>query len=408
MSERRTAADGQGLTLEQLRKVFQRRGQAPVHAVAGIDLRVREGELLGLLGPSGCGKSTTLRMIAGLEEPTGGDIRIGGRSIVGRPPHERDVAVAFENYALFPPLTIEENIAFGLRARKEPNATVRAREVAERLGISHLLDRKPGGLSSGQKQRVSLARAIVRKPTVLLLDEPLSHLDAAERDQTRRELKRLQRETGYTTVLVTHDQHEALSLADRVAVMDQGEFKQVGTPDEVYDAPANRFVADFVGEPRMNLLDGRLLPGGQGPAGAGPTTILLSEAVRLALPGYAADGAAGEQRVTIGIRPQDIRVGRPDDPGALPATVFAYEPLQEVGRLTVTLPGVETRIVVETHHDFWAERDEVVGLRFDPARTHLFDAETGDRLAWHLDPTSSARSMPPDPSRPLSPATTSS
>ncbi len=398
MSNHSAAPEAQDLTLDRLRKVFQQRGRAPVDAVAGIDLVVAEGELLGLLGPSGCGKSTTLRMIAGLEDPTSGDIRVGGASIVGRPPHLRDVAVAFENYALYPPLTVAENIAFGLRARKEPNATSRAREVAERLGISSLLDRKPGALSSGQKQRVSLARAIVRKPSVLLLDEPLSHLDAAERDQTRRELKRLQRETGYTTVLVTHDQHEALSLADRVAVMDAGQLQQVGTPDEVYDAPANRFVADFVGEPRMNLLDGRYLDTADG------LTIVLSETVRLTLPGRLAAGAAGERPVTLGIRPQDLRLGRPNDPGALPATVFAYEPLQEVGRLTVTVPGVSTRIVVETHHELAAERDAAVGLHFDPARTHLFDAETGERLAWQLPSTA----PPPDRSRPLSPAIGSS
>jgi ABC-type sugar transport system ATPase subunit len=336
-------------------------------------------------------------MIAGLEEPTAGDILIAGRSIVALPPHERNVAVAFENYALFPPLTVEENIAFGMRARKEANPRERAREVAQRLGISPLLDRKPGGLSSGQKQRVSLARAIVRKPSVLLLDEPLSHLDASEREQTRRELKHLQRETGYTTVLVTHDQHEALSLADRIAVMDAGVFKQIGTPDEVYDAPANLFVADFVGEPRMNLLNGVLLPGGDG-----RVMVRLSVDARLTLPAPAAEVIEGERKVTVGIRPQDLRIGRPDEDGALTATVFAHEPLQEVGRLTLTLPGVETRVVVETHHDFWATPGDVLGLHFVPTRTHLFDTETGDRLVWSLNPT------PPQPSRHLSPATSSS
>jgi multiple sugar transport system ATP-binding protein len=397
MSERETVSGGSGLVLDRLSKVFQRRGNPPVHAVAGIELAVAEGELLGLLGPSGCGKSTTLRMIAGLEEPTAGDIRIAGRSIVALPPHERNIAVAFENYALFPPLTVEENIAFGMRARKEANPRQRAREVAQRLGISSLLDRKPGGLSSGQKQRVSLARAIVRKPSVLLLDEPLSHLDASEREQTRRELKHLQRETGYTTVLVTHDQHEALSLADRIAVMDGGIFKQIGTPDEVYDAPANLFVADFVGEPRMNLLNGRLLPGGDGQA-----TVHLSDAARLTLPVLANRGGDGERNVTVGIRPQDLRISRLEDQGALTATVFAYEPLQEVGRLTLTLPGVETRIVVETHHDFWAMSGDVLGLRFDPARTHIFDSETGDRLPWTQPPAA------PVLSRHLSPVTSSS
>jgi multiple sugar transport system ATP-binding protein len=394
MSDRR--APGAGLRLDRLSKVFHRRGRPPVHAVAGIDLAVADGELLGLLGPSGCGKSTTLRMIAGLEDPTGGDILIDGRSIVALPPHERNVAVAFENYALFPPLTVEENIAFGMRARKELHALERARDVAARLGITPLLGRKPGGLSSGQKQRVSLARAIVRKPSVLLLDEPLSHLDAAEREQTRRELKHLQRETGYTTILVTHDQHEALSLADRIAVMDAGVFKQIGTPDEVYDAPANLFVAEFVGEPRMNLLQGRLMPDG-----GGQWTVVLSNETRLRLPAPIDGGAMGERRVTVGIRPQDLRVDPADAVETLMATVFAYEPLQEVGRLTLSLPGVEARIVVETHHHVWASPGDAVGLRFDPARTHLFDSENGDRLAWSVPPKSA-------PSRPLSPVTSSS
>ena len=393
---------GEGLTLDALRKTFVRKGQGPVQAVNGIDLIVREGELLGLLGPSGCGKSTTLRMIAGLEEPTSGDIRIRGRSIVGRPSHLRDVAVAFENYALYPPLTVAENIAFGLKARKEPDAAARAQEVAERLGLTPILDRKPGGLSSGQKQRVSLARAIVRRPSVLLLDEPLSHLDAAERDQTRRELKRLQRETGYTTVLVTHDQQEALSLADRVAVMDGGEFKQIGTPDQVYDAPDNLFVADFVGEPRMNLLPGRLTMDGAS------LTVILSPEVRVVLPGRLASRGDGDRAVTLGIRPQDITVGGREEPGVVPATVFAFEPLQEVGRLTVTLAGVATRVVIETDHHFFARPEDPLGLRFDPRRTHLFDTENGGRLAWQIDPASAPESAPaptPSPRRPSSPAT---
>ena len=257
-----------------------------------------------------------------------------------------------------------------------------------------MLGRKPGGLSSGQKQAVSLARAIVRKPSVLLLDEPLSHLDASERDATRRELKRLQKETGYTTVLVTHDQQEALSLADRIAVMNAGLLQQVGTAEAVYDRPANVFVADFVGEPRMNLLPAtvRPLPGGD-------AAVLLAEETRLTLPGA---GGLGERAVTLGIRPQDLQVGRPDAPGAVAATVFAFEPLQEIGRLTVVLPGVAARLVVETHHAYWAAGGDAVGLRFDPARTHLFDGTTGARLAW--DPHQPA----PAPSLPSSRGTASS
>ena len=193
-------------------------------------------------------------MIAGLEEVTSGDILIGGSSVVSLPPHRRNIALAFENYALYPPLTVQENITFGLRARSARDPEKRAREIAERLDITDILGQKPGALSTGQKQRVSLARALVRDPSVLLLDEPLSHLDLAQRDQTRREIKRLQGETGYTTVLVTHDQLEALSMADRIALMNEGELQQVGTPEEVYDDPDNLFVAGFVGDPPMNLL----------------------------------------------------------------------------------------------------------------------------------------------------------
>jgi multiple sugar transport system ATP-binding protein len=312
-------------------------------------------------------------MIAGLEEISAGDIRIGGRSIAALPPHRRGVAVAFENYALFPPLTVEENITFGLKARKESNPTRRAREVAERLSITDILGRKPGALSSGQKQRVSLARAIVRRPRVLLLDEPLSHLDASEREQTRRELKRLQLETGYTTVLVTHDQQEALALADRIAVMDSGIFKQVGTPDDVYDAPDNLFVADFVGEPRMNLLAGKAESDG----------VRLSAEVLLPMPGRAALSGSS---VVVGIRPQDVRIARQLTPRGLPANVFVFEPLQEVGRLTLTLPGVAERLVVETHHVLEFVRDESLWVEFPPERTHVFDAELGTRLGMTACP----------------------
>jgi multiple sugar transport system ATP-binding protein len=310
-------------------------------------------------------------MIARLEGVSSGDILIGGSSVVGLPPHRRNIALAFENYALYPPLTVEENITFGLQARKARDPRKRAREIAERLGITDILRQKPGALSTGQKQRVSLARALVRDPAVLLLDEPLSHLDLAQRDQTRREIRRLQVETGYTTVLVTHDQLEALSMADRIALMNEGELQQVGTPEEVYDDPANLFVAGFIGDPPMNLLHGRARDTERG------TSVSLSEKTDLPV----ANSAMGSgQRVVVGVRPQDIRVVESDGPDVVHATVFAFEPLQETGLLTATLPGVETRIEAETDPHARFSREESVRLRFDPDRMHLFDAESGDRI----------------------------
>lgn len=359
------------LILTKLSKVYRRRGKPDVHAVRSVDLEVRRGELLALLGPSGCGKSSTLRMIAGLEEVTSGDIRIGETSVAGLAPHRRNIALAFENYALYPPLTVEENITFGLQARKVRDPRKRAREIAERLGITDVLGQKPGALSSGQKQRVSLARAVVREPAVLLLDEPLSHLDLAQRNQTRREIKRLQEETGYTTVLVTHDQLEALSMADRIAVMNEGEIQQVGTPEEVYDDPANLFVASFVGDPPMNLFRGRVKETEQG------MSVSLAEQTDMLLANSAADPG---QQVVVGIRPQDVHVVDSDGPGMVHAEVFAFEPLQETGLLAATLAGVETRIQAQTAPDARFEREEPVRLKLDPDRTHLFDAESGERI----------------------------
>jgi multiple sugar transport system ATP-binding protein len=359
------------LALTELNKVYRRRGKPEVHAVRGIDLEVQQGELLALLGPSGCGKSSTLRMIAGLEEVTSGDILIGGSSVVDLPPHRRNIALAFENYALYPPLTIEENITFGLQARRARDPQKRAREIAERLGITDILGQKPGALSTGHKQRVSLARALVREPSVLLLDEPLSHLDLAQRDRTRREIKRLQEETGYTTVLVTHDQLEALSMADRIALMNEGELQQVGTPEEVYDDPANLFVAGFVGDPPMNLLHGRTRGTERG------MNVSLSGETSLPV---ANSSVSPDQRVVVGVRPQDIHVVDSGGPDVVRATVFAFEPLQETGLLTTTLLGVETRIKTETAPRARFSREESVRLRLDPDRIRLFDAESGDRI----------------------------
>ncbi|MFI6852904.1 ABC transporter ATP-binding protein [Streptomyces sp. NPDC050416] len=355
------------LELRDLRKTYRARGRPGVDAVRGLDLALRSGELLGLLGPSGCGKSTTLRMIAGLEPVTGGDILVGGASVVERPAQQRNIGVAFENYALYPPLSVAENLAFGLRARgRKARGDVdrKVREIAERVGLTGLLDARPAGLSSGQKQRVSLARALIREPDVLLLDEPLSHLDAAQRDTTRRELKRIQKDLGHTTILVTHDQEEALSLADRIAVMKDGVIQQLGTPYEVYDSPANVFVADFVGEPAITLLPG--IADGDGHA-------RLSDSVRIALPVPVEEG----REVVVGIRPEDVRLTAEE---GLPARVVAHEPLLESGLATLALDGVERHLVVLTDPEVRLAHDERVRVAADLRHTHVFDAETGEAL----------------------------
>ncbi|MGW0289275.1 ABC transporter ATP-binding protein [Streptomyces tuirus] len=358
-----------GLELRELRKTYRSRGRPSVDAVRGIDLTLRSGELLGLLGPSGCGKSTTLRMIAGLESVTGGDILVGGASVVERPAQQRNIGVAFENYALYPPLSVAENLAFGLKARRGAARGARGdverkvKDIAERVGLTDLLGARPAGLSSGQKQRVSLARALIREPDVLLLDEPLSHLDAAQRDSTRRELKRIQKDLGHTTILVTHDQEEALSLADRIAVMKDGVIQQLGTPYEIYDSPANVFVADFVGEPAITLLPGI----------AGDGHARLSGTVRIALPVPVDEG----RKVVVGIRPEDVRLTAE---GGLPARVVAHEPLLESGLATLALDGVERHLVVLTDPEVRLAHDERVRVAADPRHTHVFDAETGASL----------------------------
>ncbi|MBX9362629.1 ABC transporter ATP-binding protein [Streptomyces sp. WAC04114] len=362
-------ASGTGLELRELRKTYRSRGRPSVDAVRGIDLTLRSGELLGLLGPSGCGKSTTLRMIAGLESVTGGDILVGGASVVERPAQQRNIGVAFENYALYPPLSVAENLAFGLKARRgaargsRGDVERKVKDIAERVGLTELLGARPAGLSSGQKQRVSLARALIREPDVLLLDEPLSHLDAAQRDSTRRELKRIQKDSGHTTILVTHDQEEALSLADRIAVMKDGVIQQLGTPYEIYDSPANVFVADFVGEPAITLLPGI----------AGDGHARLSDAVRIALPVPVDEG----RKVVVGIRPEDVRLTAED---GLPARVVAHEPLPESGLATLALDGVERHLVVLTDPEVRLAHDERVRVAADPRHTHVFDAETGASL----------------------------
>ena len=357
------------LRLADLHKTYRSRGRESFAAVRGIDLDIEPGEMVALLGPSGCGKTTTLRMIAGLESVTSGSVRIGEREVGDLPPGKRDIGVGFESYALYPPLSVRENLAYGLRARRSmPDARIRERveAVAERLEVTDLLDLRPAALSSGQKQRVALARALVRNPPVLLLDEPLSHLDAGQRQRVRRELKVLQREFGYTTIVVTHDQLEALSLADRMAVMDGGTIQQFGTPDEVFDRPANRFVADFVGEPAINLVPGEAADGAVDVAGAGrlPVTVAASGPVEL------------------GLRPQDCRLSAEDTAGEGPAaTVEVLEDLMEFGLATVALDGGGARMVVQTEGGAsWSAGDRC-RVQAPGERVHVFAPDTGERLA---------------------------
>ena len=319
-------------------KVVKRYSEQAV-ILKGIDLAVRDGEFLVLVGPSGCGKSTLLRTLAGLERIEEGVIRIGDRPVADLPPKDRDIAMVFQSYALYPHMTVRENMAFGLTVRRMPPAEIthRVDEAAALLGITHLLDRLPKEMSGGQRQRVAMGRAIVRSPQVFLFDEPLSNLDAALRTQMRIELKHLHRRLGATIIYVTHDQIEAMTLADRIVVLDKGIIQQIGTPAELYDRPANTFVARFIGTPAMNLLE--IEPQG----GA-----LFGGAVRL--PGTA-------RRVVAGIRPSDLAV--------------AHLRLDDDRRVTAELPAAAAR-------GFSA--GATVTLTAPPDRVHLFDGETGLRI----------------------------
>jgi multiple sugar transport system ATP-binding protein len=334
-----------------------------VEVVKGLNLAIEDGEFLVLLGPSGCGKTTALRMVAGLESVTSGRILIGERDVTEVLPKYRDVAMVFQSYALYPHMTVAENVGYPLKLRGVPKAEREGqiRHAAAQVHLDELLDRYPRQLSGGQRQRVALARAIVRRPALFLMDEPLSNLDAKLRGYMRAELKRLQGDLGTTTIYVTHDQIEAMTLAHRVAVMNKGVVQQIGTPRDIYDHPANLFVAGFIGSPPMNMLAGSVEDG-----------LFRNSAGEVAM-----DGHATRADVMLGFRPEDARVVAPEE-SPLKAKVFACELTGHETIVTCRLGGGE--VVVKMQKDFEVATDAPVGIRIDPGRTYLFDRAGGDRL----------------------------
>jgi multiple sugar transport system ATP-binding protein len=363
--------------LENVRKVYDN----GFEAIESASFEVRDGEFLVFVGPSGCGKSTLLRMIAGLEAISGGTLRIGDRVVNDVPPKDRDIAMVFQNYALYPHMTVFDNMAFGLKIRKFAKADIRARveEAARILGLEPVLDRKPGQLSGGQRQRVAVGRAIVRNPQVFLFDEPLSNLDAKLRVQTRKEIARLHRQLGATMIYVTHDQVEAMTMGDRIVVMNAGHIQQIGPPLELYERPANRFVAGFIGSPAMNFIDGIV----RDDAGE-PRAVMLNGHFDVPVPvrGRMAVAALRSQRLTLGIRPEDISLrGTALPPGQtveLDAVVEGVEPMGNEIFVYARAAGQE--IVARIAPNRLPAVDEAVRLVFDTDRIHFFDPETGAAL----------------------------
>ncbi len=365
--------------LEQVRKAYEAGGRERV-AVHGLDLEVADGEFCVLVGPSGCGKSTTLRLVAGLEVPTAGRVFIGPREVSDLPPKERDIALVFQNYALYPHMTAFENMAFALRLRGMPRPEIaqRVHQAAAMLGLEELLERRPRQLSGGERQRVALGRAIVRQPQVFLFDEPLSNLDAKLRLQMRREIAALHRRLGATMIYVTHDQVEAMTLGDRIVVLNQGRVQQIASPMELYRRPQNVFVAGFIGSPAMNLAEGVITR-------EDPPRVLLGEGGPVLEPAAAWRAALASRAgrsIMVGIRPESLRLAGEGEPG-LPGEVELAEPL-----------GNETLLHVRAGERTWTARlapgaglrtGDPVRLTWDPGELHFFDAQSGARVVGSED-----------------------
>lgn len=343
------------------------------YAVKDLSLVIPNGEFIGILGPSGCGKSTTLRMIAGLEEITKGEIQIGNQDISRLHPKDRGIGLAFEDYALYPPLSVYDNIAFCLKAHKLPKEEVRKRvlEIAGIMKVETLLEEKVSALSGGQKQRVNIARALVRNPDILLLDEPLSHLDGKMRQILRGEIKRLHKMIGCTTILVTHDQMEAMSLADRIAIMKLGVLQQYGTPEEIYNDPVNLFVADFIGEPPMNLLTVRVQRKGETPV------FVLKNQETIKVPRKFYPVIKDGEEYIIGIRPTNIEIVNGETYDAL-LEVDVFENLGEEKIISIRIEDTFLTIVAEETEVL--EKGDKIRIKMKEDRFYLFDKTTGMRI----------------------------
>ncbi|MBC8137028.1 MAG: ABC transporter ATP-binding protein [Fibrella sp.] len=361
-----------------VRKLVKKYGDKTV--VNALDLSVEQGEFMVFLGPSGCGKTTTLRCVAGLEIPDGGTIHIGNANVTKLPPAERDIAFVFQSFSLYPHLSVYENLAFPLRAVRTSQSEIdkRVKVAAATLHIERLLDRKPDKLSGGEQQRVTIGRAIVRRPKVFLMDEPLSALDAKLRTEMRAEIKRLQTDQAATTIYVTHDQLEAMSMGDKIAIMNGGVLQQVGTPADVYDRPRNLFVAGFIGSPAMNFLPVRrdldgLIVTPTNDEGAKPVTIPVGENGRIAF-----QEAPGDTSLTFGVRPEDATLAERDTMGTVRGEVYVVEWLGSEKIINVRVAGHIVKL--RTGPTFPATVGETVGVRFDLSRAHLFDDATGNAI----------------------------
>jgi multiple sugar transport system ATP-binding protein len=351
----------------QLSGIYKRYGDTQV--VHGIDLHIDDGEFVVLVGPSGCGKSTLMRMVAGLEEISGGDLMIGGTRANGLAPQQRNISMVFQSYALYPHLSVYDNIAFGPRIRKEASTSFKPRieAAAKMLNLSGYLDRLPRALSGGQRQRVAMGRAVVREPSLFLFDEPLSNLDAKLRVQMRTEIKALHQRLKNTVIYVTHDQIEAMTMADRIVVMNAGRIEQIGRPLELYDRPANLFVASFLGSPSMNFAAGEVVSASNGLA------LQLADGVQIPLPGTSQAAKPGA-KLTLGVRPEHIEASNE----GIPMDVEVVEPTGAETHLYGKIGGAAWCVTMRQRASI--EPGQRVTVRFPEQHTHLFDTESGNRL----------------------------